>query len=352
MRTPLAGPTLVLLAASLCRAQPSLPSREYLGVVRQYAAGEYESAVARAASWPPSRVGLETRALADLSRRAADCVVCPAALEWQRLPVLAALMLHTDCALGARKVGMSAAPHEEAAQRVADAVADDPTRAVFLARWYSVMAGLAEGENRWEDALDWAVRATRALPRSAVAQHVIGCVEETMASVDAPPAEEGSTPAQREHLDKAFRAFEAALVLDPSLADARLRLGRVAQRLGQDDLARTTFAQVLASATQRDTLYLAHLFVGGLDEAAGRPGEAARSYGAAVVLIPSCQCARLALSHVLLRQGDRQRARLEVERAVAPGGSRLRPDPFWLYPWGPSVGAAERLAELRQEASP
>ena len=32
-------------------------------------------------------------------------------------------------------------------------------------------------------------------------------------------------------------------------------------------------------------------------------------------------------------------------------GRRTEPDWYWLYPWGPSVGAEDRLEALRREAS-
>jgi hypothetical protein len=83
----------------------------------------------------------------------------------------------------------------------------------------------------------------------------------------------------------------------------------------------------------------------------GRLDEAARSYEAALLLEPQAQSARLALSHVRLRLGDAAAARREMEATVRGAERRRKPDPFWLYPWGPSVGVEDRLASLRREAS-
>jgi hypothetical protein len=81
---------------------------------------------------------------------------------------------------------------------------------------------------------------------------------------------------------------------------------------------------VLSGKSTRSEVFLAHLFTGRLDEDAGRLDEAAHSYAAALALEVTSQSARLALSH------------------VRPAGARLRPDPFWLYPWEPSVSVVSR----------
>jgi hypothetical protein len=40
-----------------------------------------------------------------------------------------------------------------------------------------------------------------------------------------------------------------------------------------------------------------------------------------------------------------------MEATVRDAGRRRKPDAFWPYPWGPSVGVEERLERLRREAS-
>ena len=148
------------------------------------------------------------------------------------------------------------------------------------------------------------------------------------------------------------RALRSAVAADPSLHEARLRLGRVAWKLGEEAEARSILRDVLDRKPEPPTALLAHLFVGRLDEEAGRLEEAARSYEAALALDETVQSARVALSHVRLRRGDSASARAQVETALSFSGLRPEPDPFWLYPWGPSVGVEERLEALRLEASP
>jgi tetratricopeptide (TPR) repeat protein len=156
----------------------------------------------------------------------------------------------------------------------------------------------------------------------------------------------------RDHLEKAHRALRSAVAAEPSHFEARLRLGRVAWRLGDTAEARSALEEILARPADAPTAFLAHLFLGRIDEDAGRLDDAARRYEAALALEAQAQSARLALSHVRLRLGDAAAARREVETATRPAGRRPKPDPFWLYPWGPSAGVEERLEALRREVSP
>jgi tetratricopeptide (TPR) repeat protein len=277
-------------------------------------------------------------------------------------------MLHSDCAQRARLEGTSPGLHESVAAEIARMLRDDSAQRAFARRWYGVMAGLAAGENRWVDALDWAERGLRDFPDSAELLLATGAIEEVQALQDArgapPPAQEQLTDSnvrrdrsellQRSevqgHLEKAQRALRAAVAADPSLSEARLRLGRLAWRLGKGAEARSALEEVLTRDHTRGEAFLAHLFLGRVHEDAGRLDEAARSYEAALALESNTQSARLALSHLRLRRGDAPTARAEAEKALRAAGARLRPDPFWLYPWGPSVGVEDRLEALRREA--
>jgi tetratricopeptide (TPR) repeat protein len=347
---------LVLLAlCSPATAQRSgVLSPAYEAVVLRYQSGDRQGAISEAVGWPASRLREEMRALG--------------ALREHRVPVRAALMLHSDCAQRARLERRSPGLHESVAAEIASMLRDDGANRAFARRWYEVMAGLAAGENRWLDALGWAERGVRDFPDSAELLVALGAIEEVHAlqasQSTPPPAQERlADPSLRRsrsallqrrevqgHLEKARQALRAAIVADPSLAEAYLRLGRLAWRLGEEGDARSALEQVLTRDHTRGEVFLAHLFLGRVHEDAGRLEEAARSYEAALGLEVNSQSARLALSHVHLRRGDASRARAETERALRPAGARLRPDPFWLYPWGASVGVEERLEALRREA--
>ena len=295
------------------------------------------------------------------------CGDCPAANLWQRIPVRAALMLHSDCAQRARRDRLPPRLHESIAVEIARMLKDDAAHRAFVRRWYEAMAGLAQGENRWGEALDWAERGLRDFPDSAEMLLVLGSIEETVGAQAAPSLSREvlvdpstrQSPVQRPppargpraSRERATGALRSAVAADPSLAEARLRLGRVAWRLGETAEARSALEEVLAGKPKPAAAFLAHLFLGRLDEDAGRLADAARAYETALAFDTRSQSARIALSHVFLRLGNAGAARSEMEKAVGFAGRRPEPDAFWLYPWGPSVGAEERLEALRREAS-
>jgi predicted Zn-dependent protease len=341
-------------------------SPAYEAVVRRYSSGDREGAVVEMVTWPERRLRDEIPALNVLWQRARMCGDCPAANLWLRFPVRAALMLHSDCAQRARRDRVPPRLHESVAVEIARMLKDDSAHRVFARRWYEAMAGLAQGENRWGDALDWAERGLRDFPDSAEMLLVLGSIEETLgaqAALGLPP-QSLLAPTQREtqanlellretraHLQTARRLLRSAVAADPSLAEARVRLGRVAWRLGETAEARSALEEVLAGKPKPAAAFLAHLFLGRLDEGAGRFADAARAYEAALAFDTRSQAARIALSHALLRLGNAAAARSEMEKAVGFAGRRPEPDAFWLYPWGPSVGAEDRLEALRREAS-
>ena len=357
---------LAWLTSGLAGAPAEALSPAYEAVVRRYASGDREGAITDMSAWPEWRMRDEVMALTALWRSARPCTACPASNAWQRTPVRAALMLHSDCAQDARRDGRPPRLQEAVALEIARVLTDDPPNRAFARRWYEAMAGLAQGENRWGDALDWAERGLRDFPDSAEMLLVLGSIEETVGAQAAPrdtdePLADLDTRRSRsellhrrevlDHLEKADRALRAAVAADSTLLEARLRLGRVAWRLGTTAEARSALEEVLSREPDTSTAFLAHLFLGRIDEDAGRLDDAARSYGAALVRVPHAQSARLALSHARLRGGDAPGARAEVEKTIAAAGRRPQPDPLWLYPWGPSVGVEERLEALRREAS-
>jgi tetratricopeptide (TPR) repeat protein len=365
----------LLCLPALASAQGSdVLSPAYEAVVGRYLSGDRQGAVAEMVHWPEGRVRGETSALAALWRKAQACRPCAASRAWEQMPARAALMLHSDCAQRARRDGTPPRLQEAVAVEIARMLKDDPTHRAFARRWYEAMAGLAQGENRWGEALDWAERGLRDFPKSAEMLLVLGSIEETVgapasfrvtdeALIDPDTQDDGevyNTRGRSEllhrrevrgHLERAQRALRSAAAADPSRLEPRLRLGRVAWRLGEAAEARSTLEDVLAREPDAATAFLAHLFLGRLDEDAGRLDAAARSYEAALALDPRSQSARLALSHVRLRGGDAPGARADVERAVGSAGRRPQPDAFWSYPWGPAVGVEGRLEALRREAA-
>jgi tetratricopeptide (TPR) repeat protein len=340
--------TPLALALPALGAAQSAVSPAYETTLRRYQSGDREGAIADMSAWPERRLRDEMTALRALCEKARACQRCPAADRWEKTPVRAALMLHSDSAQKARRDGQSPVLQESAAAEVAGLMKGDPSHRGFARRWYEAMASLAEAETRWAEALAWAERGLRDFPDSVEMRLVQASIEETQGVLELTQLLHRREV--RERFERAHGALLAAIAVDASLHEPRLRLGRVAWRLGEAAEARSVLEDVLARKPEARAAFLAHLFLGRVDEDAGRLDEALGSYEAALALDPRSQSARVALSHLRLRRGDAAGARADVEKAVGSAGRRSQPDAFWLYPWGPSVGVQDRLEALRQEA--
>jgi hypothetical protein len=349
------GVVVLLTLASLGLAQEPVSLSAYEALVRRYAGGDHEATVAELGAWPQGRLESEVAAAMRRRRSIGSCPDCAAAL-----------MLHTDCLLAGRRSGHSGRRHQSAALEIAGLMKEVAAQRSFVTCWFAVMAGLAQGQNRWTDALEWAERGAHEVPDAAELQLVLGSIRETIGQEFLRAADDGSAlrldsrglrapmievQEGRRYLLLARRAFRAALSTNASLSEARLRLGHVAYLLEDASEARARFEDVVHSDRDSPAAFLAHLFLGRLEEDAGRLDEARRAYESALALDPGSQPARLALSHVHLRSGDTAAALRDVETALQAAGHRLRQDPFWLYIWAPSLRAEERLEALRHEAS-
>jgi tetratricopeptide (TPR) repeat protein len=361
-----AAATLALVTAGVpARAQGLSP--DYLALVARYRTGDRDGSVAELGSWTEERVKQQIPVLRGrpVSISRLSLAVSDPEL-WAGFPAPTALMLHTDCALQARRDGRSPVLHESIAWSIAHAL----TRRGLASRWHQAMAEVAWGEGRIGDALDWTERGLQAMPDAPGLLLVSGALEEVQA-LQAAVADPGSTQDRlsdpntrrlraellqtrevRSHLQRARDAFASVLRADPASAEAHLRLGRVSWKLGEQDRAGAALGEALARKGATGTSFLAHLFLGGLAEDAGRLDEAVAAYEAALALDPRAQSARIALSHARLRQGDPLAARAAVELALrAADDGQPREDPFWLYTWGLATPVEERLASLRKEAS-
>jgi tetratricopeptide (TPR) repeat protein len=322
-------------------------------VLRRYSS-DAPGAVAEVASWPAARLA-ELVAAAGAGPRSAG----------------AALMLLTDAATRVRDTGGSAATQERAAAEIAHRVSvessSDGQGRDFVRRWYEAVALQAQAETRWDDALAWTERGLKAFPGSPELLLVVASTEEVLAQrptysgspipvMDAQARQSLDEAFQarerRTHLERAGQAARDAVAAAPQRIDLQVRLGRVTWRLGDLPSARVTLASALERQPKGPDSYLARLFLGRVEQDAGRLAEAARSYEAAIALEPQCQAAHLALSHVELLLGDEAAARREAEAAIRPAGWRSGIDPFWLYPWGVSRRARALLETLRREAAP
>jgi tetratricopeptide (TPR) repeat protein len=151
------------------------------------------------------------------------------------------------------------------------------------------------------------------------------------------------------HLDAAAGLLRASIAIDPSIAEARLHLGRVVMLQRSDRDALTTFNTLATDPGSPLVAYLASLFAGAVHERQGRLEQAADAYAAALTIWPGSQSGHIALSAVLQRVGRGDEARAALATLLSE--TREPPsEPLWRYFFEPEDEVRERLNELRVEA--
>lgn len=328
--------TLVVVAAvgGLPAASPQdVSSGSYAAIVEQYRT-DPESAIAQATALP------STVFAAPPSRPAGDASAATSA------HLQAAMLLHLEAALelATRKDGRVGA-HIRAGHEAGRALASDPDQAWFVHRWHAIVTQsfssyaavdhVRRRELRWNEEIASfeaglqlerdAMQPSRLVPGFDVRAH------DTL------------------ELRRALTYYEPAAsagVLVAALHAARLQMLR-----GDDAQARRLFERAATSSTP-STRYLAHLFLGSMDERAGDVAAAERHYLTASGVFPYAQSGRLALGSLLARRGRGKEAAAVVGRTPHANLERLSFDPWWLYlppnPPEPGVTLAGMYAEVRK----
>ena len=152
-------------------------------------------------------------------------------------------------------------------------------------------------------------------------------------------------------LGNAEDRFRIALKLDPQLAEARMRLGRVLQLRGKMAEARKELEAVIdqpgAPATIR---YLASMFLVDVLEEEGNKAAAFARIRELVGRYPDCQSGRLAMSRIYESRGDRAAALRALEPLWKEQSERKCIDPWWAYNLGQVWRVGPLLEQLRAAA--
>jgi len=339
-------------------------------MVGTYAAGRHAEALADLAGWTDAELRTEIEAVRELAEEARRCAACEARRTLETLPLRAAVLLHTERDI---RVGTPASGTEEfspvcgrrmhdvLAERLLDALPRTTASKAFARRWYRAMIFRTHWDLCSEDAAYWARGGLKWSPADAELVLARGTAEELneVRRLPVPAAGRGPDPTvrkPRKKLDEARRdlllqarsSFREALAIDPDAHEARLRLGRVSWRLGRMDEARSALKTVVAHAPDRRRLYLAHLFLGQVEEDEGRVSQADEHYRKALEIEPASQAAGVALSQVRFLLGDLAGARQTLDRALRAASHRSE-DAFWSYRAGDHKKVDAILAELREE---
>jgi tetratricopeptide (TPR) repeat protein len=149
----------------------------------------------------------------------------------------------------------------------------------------------------------------------------------------------------------AEQLYKRALDRNPTLIEARLRLGRVLGLRGRHEEA---VAQLRQGQTIEEPIlrFYVYLFLGAEFEALGNGVEARQSYERAKAVAPTAQSPLLALSRLAEEAGDRAAARDLIERVLElPQVEPERADPWWVYEIVQAREVDGIVADLRQRVA-
>ena len=201
-----------------------------------------------------------------------------------------------------------------------------PVPAQFRRLWYLTLTSVMENGGRTAVAQTYLENARTLFPHDPEFLLLSGIAEEMRASSRLTMVSAGD---RRKSLGYAEVYLRASLDLAPDRLETRLRLGRVLSQRDHTAEARGLLA-IVSEAPEARLSYLASLFLGGLEDAAGNPAAAARWYARAAVKMPTAQAARVAGSELQHRAGERHEAALTLTAAVGTS----RDDPWWGYLFG------------------
>jgi tetratricopeptide (TPR) repeat protein len=254
-------------------------------------------------------------------------------------------------------LGNDAAPiHWTLGSAALDLVAPSPVKDEFVRLWYRATVAHQEQRRQYGYARPHLGHALEVLPDDPYLHFYSGVMLENIA---APPVQVtieslaesrfyspgGSAKAS---LTNAEAALRRALALDPTLAMARLRLGRVVGLRGRHDEAARVLRGVLTSLTRDVDRYYAHLFLGAEEQSLNRLQAAQAAYREAAALFPNAQSPLLSLSQLAWQQDDPAVARTAF--LALADLMRVSPapyDPWWDYDIAPVADAPELLAQVR-----
>ena len=324
----------------------------YVELLGRYARGERPEAIAALGRWSEHALQKQLAAIEDARVDTERCTTYPNPLA--HLPLRAAAMLHTDRdeverpePSGREQIPQCPGPHARIAGRYAALLARDPETRDFARRLFLARAQQWQLKACFEDALRGARDGLALFPRDAELLLTAGSVLEERAVLATSSGGEAAR-LRRDWLNQARRELTDAVTSDPDLALARVRLGRVLWRLGQPEAARAALEAALPHAREAKDGYLAHLFLGRIQEDAKRLDQALAEYRQAVDVHPEAQSAAIALSHALQLTGEPEASRQALTRGL--GNPLSARDAYWDYLVSNARRTDELLDTLHREA--
>jgi tetratricopeptide (TPR) repeat protein len=148
-------------------------------------------------------------------------------------------------------------------------------------------------------------------------------------------------------LEQAIAAYRQAITLDPTLAEAHLRLGHVLLLTGRTDEADASLARASTETGDKRWRYLAEMLRADAADARGDASGARERYESALAAWPDAQSPVLALSRLDASAGQWPAAQARLA-ALAPRTGGRAEDPWWAYGFGQAWRIDAGLATLRR----
>jgi VWFA-related protein len=292
------GSTLDLREPFVVRRPARADLATYLGLLEEFLAGDVARASSGILEGPPHDLETLAPSLPDPRLREA------------------AVMLHTALAL--RLWGNARAPEAEAQLAIARAVLEKDTPPEMHRDWLLTLGYYRLAVASPLTALPFFEECSRVFPASAEAWLGAGICHELAGFPDGFALSEKPV---HDAARQAERCYRQAVGLEPGLAEARMRLGRVLVLTGALDEAEKQLAAAANDPAEPRIAAFAQLFWGGVRDSRGDLPGAIGHYRAALGADRECQAAAFALGEALNRSGrhreaaDAVLAALEASRA-------------------------------------
>jgi tetratricopeptide (TPR) repeat protein len=301
----------------------------YNDAVVRYQQGDADIAAERIASWSAT----------DLKQAEQVSIRNHNQVRWAE----SAAMLHTEVVLRGKVTTPSAISlHLGLAEAILENTAHEDLSRDFVAfrrRWYALAASRFLSRTNPDAAFGYVDRGLHLFRDDGRLRMLAGIVEEMRAHVTDGNLHDRETiavalpTAARRRLVSAEGEYRHALELEPTLDEARVRLGRVLSLRNELNAARRELEMVTGAATTR-VRYLAHLFRGFVAESEHDFASARHEYEAALELGPSWETPYIALTFVEQAMGRDEIARELMARFAAGSNRPVPDDPWWTYQSG------------------
>lgn len=331
----------------------------YLDIVDMYRRRQYDEALEQVRKLNPQRImdmlarwedltsppmdyrrtGVRVSGIEDLSFRPGDG------------PLQAAALMHTDFAMQLvnELKFISAGFQLDIADRTIERIANNIKRESCRRDWLLALGYFYQttkfklGVDGFEDAKRFYDEAVKRFPSDAEILLSAGTLYEHSGS---------QRYGEKNYLIKARDLYRLAIDVDPELAEAHLRYGRVLEKRGEFEKAKEPLQTALEFNESPLINYVALLVLGQIAEREKDFDAAVGRYQAALDLLPEWQVAYVALSHLLHSLGrNKESADILAKTMEAPFTSPQNFDGWMVYEEGRTNRLGVLLQKMREEVS-